>query len=34
MVLKWPKEAKKGKKGVRKVQKYHETVVIGPKFVQ
>ena len=34
MVLKGPKIAKKGKKGLRKVQKYHETVKIGPKFAQ
>ena len=31
MDLKW---SKKGKKGLRKVQKYHETFTIGPKFVQ
>ena len=34
MVLKGPKRAKKGKKGLRKAQKYHEIVEIGPKFVQ
>ena len=26
--------AKKAKNGIRKAQKYHETVKIGPKFVQ
>ena len=34
MVLKGPNIAKKGQKGLRKVKKYHETVKIGPKFVQ
>ena len=34
VVLKWPKIAKKGKKSLRKVQKYHETVKKGPKIVQ
>ena len=37
-VKKWfyngPKRLKKGNKGLRKVQKYHETVTVGPKFVQ
>ena len=32
--LKVPQMAKKAKNGIRKAQKYHETVKIGPKFVQ
>ena len=32
MVLKGPKVGKKGKKGLRKVLKYYETVKIGPKI--
>ena len=34
MVGKSAKRAKKDMKGVRKVQKYHETVKIGPKIIQ
>ena len=31
-VLKWAKKCQKGKKCLRKVQKYLKTVEIGPKF--
>ena len=34
MVLNGPKIAKKAKKGIRKVPKYHKNDKIGPKFVQ
>ena len=34
MVLNGSKRAKKAKKGLRKVQKYQETVKIGPKIAQ
>ena len=34
MILKGSKGAKKDEKGLKKVEKYHETVRIDPKFNQ